>query len=151
MKKLLVFLVSVFVLTSCDRRIDWDNGRSYRSRNKYYTSKDNSTFRQEDLIGTWGCTDIVFGRNDVKEFVVTHVGEANMLLQGYKTVSRFNRTYKYVLSGKYLTFQSKYPDEYGIIDGPYEFKIVEYLPGSLFLQDGRGIHEVRLYGVCSGY
>ena len=151
MRKLLVFLVSVLLLTSCECW-DWDCGKSSRYDRCYvYNERNGQTFRDEDLLGTWGCTDIMFGNNEVKEFVVSHLGEANMLLQGHGTVSRFNRTYKYVLSGKYLRFQSKYPDEYGWVDGPYEFKIVAYLPGSLFLQDGRGTHEVRFYSACSGY
>ena len=153
MKKVLLFILSVLLLTSCDCW-DWDCGKSSRyGRCYYYTEGLSQPFLEEDLIGTWGCTDVMFGNYEVKEFVVSgkRLGEANVLLQEHRTVSRFNRTYKYILSGKYLRFQSKYPDEYGYMDGPYEFMIVAYLPGSLYLQDSRGRHEVRFYSACSGY
>lgn len=146
MRNFIIFAVVLLSLASCECPYkDCRHGPNYPN--------GGLSFHEEDLIGTWGCTDLVFGVNDVKGFSVSsqRMGEANVILQEYRQTNRFNRTYKYTLYGKTIRFKSKYPDEYGRYDGPYEFKVYDFLAGSLYLQDSRGIHEVRFYSACSGF
>jgi hypothetical protein len=98
---------------------------------------------EEKLFGVWGCTDVWFGNEQVKEILISDYGLANIQLQDGIYTDRYNRTYKYVYSGKTITFINL-RDKSEI----FSFSIYDYRPGSLYLYDSMGIHEVRLYGVC---
>ena len=147
MKKLMLFITLLVCVTSCDCELcyDEDGSRHVSSKKANVIYFGNLSFYEEKLFGTWGCTDLWFGNEQVKEIVIKAYGLANIQLQEARGTKRYNRTYRYQYSGKYLTF-AELEENRG-----YQFKIVDYLPGSMFLQDSKGIHEVRLYSVCSGY
>lgn len=148
MKKIILFITCIIALTSCE--CYWDNEFD---RHGFVQGKKTNvlyfgtlSFYEEKLFGTWGCTDIWFGNEQVKEIVISEYGKANIQLQDGIYTDRYNRTYTYVYSGKYITFyNSKNTRE------SYQFKIYDYKVGSLFLQDWKGVHEIRLYSVCNGF
>jgi len=150
MKKLFyLFVLSLtIVLTSCECRW-YDDQREeehYRKRNSQVIYFGNLSFYEEKLFGTWGCTDIWFGNEQVKEIVISEYGKANVQLQDAVYTDRYNRTYLYKYSGKYITFINQRNERES-----FQFKVYDYKPGSLWLQDWQGVHEVRLYGICNGY
>jgi hypothetical protein len=149
MKKLFILLVSVVLLTACECPYDWDS-------NKPYYPTNGLTLTQEDLYGTWQSSDLMFGNYSVKEFVITRQqpGYANMNLQEEPYTRRWNSTYIYVLDGKFLYFQSYNEDRYGNPeDGPYKFKVLEFLPCEVVLQDCYSGKKATIAyrSACSGY
>ena len=130
MKKLLILFVSAILLTACDcPYAEYDKSPYYPTR--------GLTFTEEDLYGTWQSSNLKFGNKSVKEFVITRQkrGYANVNLQEEPYTRRWNETYKYVLDGKFLYFQSINRDKYGQYDGPYKFKIIEFMTCEVILQD----------------
>lgn len=139
MKKLFLIVVSAFLLTSCEYHLEKQHVRKVRKTNVVYF--DNLSLYEEKLFGVWGCTDLWFGREQVKTVSIGEYGIANVQLQSSMYSDRYNRTYNYVYSGRYITFIN-YRDN----SERFQFKIVDYKPGSLWLQDCMGKHEVRIYG-----
>ena len=137
MKKILLALIAMLIV-SCDCRYFNDWHTNQYKRNVVYYGK--LSLYEEKLFGTWGCTDIWFGNEQVKEIVISNYGLANVQLQDGTYSDRYNRTYKYVYSGRTITFINSRNER-----ETFYFSICDYLPGSLFLQDSMGIHEVRLY------
>jgi hypothetical protein len=129
------------LIVACDCRYydDWHT-RKYKGDVVYY---GNLSLYEEKLFGVWGCTDVWFGNEQVKEIVISDYGLANIQLQDGVYTDRYNRTYKYVYSGKTLTFVNPRNERESFF-----FSIYDYRPGSLLLHDSMGIHELRLYSVC---
>lgn len=140
MKKILLALM-VMLIVSCDCRYYDDWHTCQYKRNVVYFG--NLSLYEEKLFGVWGCTDLRFGREQVKEIVISDYGLANIQLQDGRGTDRYNRTYKYVYSGRSITFINLSNER-----ETFYFSIYDYRPGSLFLYDSMGIHEVRLYSVC---
>lgn len=148
MKKLFLLTLCLVALVSCECPYEWEKN------SPYYPNK-GLTLCEEDLWGTWQSSDLKFGQNEVKEFVISRLkpGVANVNLQTPPYTGRFNRTYIYVLDGKFLYFKSKYPDEYGQYDGPYKFKVLEAYTCEVYLQDcytGER-YTIAYRSACNGY
>ena len=148
MRKLSLLMLYLAALISCECPYEWDS-------NKPYYPNNNLTFHEEDMWGTWQSSDLKFGDKDVKEFVISRKrpGEANVNLQIPPHTERYNKTYKYVLDGKFLYFQSKYTDEYGKYDGPYKFRILEFYTCEVTLQDcwtGKK-YTIACHSACNGF
>lgn len=148
MRKFLLLFIAAITLISCECDLEWE-------RNMPYYPNPGLTLHEEDLWGTWQSSDLKFGYNDVKEFVISRKrpGEANVNLQTPPYTARFNKTYYYLLDGKILTFVSKYADEYGQYDGPYKFKVLKMYTCEVILQDcGNGRkYTIACRSACSGY
>lgn len=141
-------LITLMVcITSCE--CDWcyerDQFGYVKSKRTDVIYFRNLSFYEEKLFGTWGCTDVWFGDEQVKEIAISEYGLVNIQLQGGTHTDRYNRTYRYVYNGKYITFY-----ELGS-DRGHQFKIYDYYVGSLYLQDWMGVHELRLYSNCDIY
>lgn len=131
-------LASVFLLTACECPYKEECETYCEKKKVVYFGK--LSLYEEKLFGSWGCTDMWFGNEQVKMISIVDYGLANVQLQDAVYTDRYNRTYQYVYSGYYITFY-----ELGS-DRGYQFKIHDYKPGSLWLEDWRGRHELRCYG-----
>ena len=140
MKKLLVILASVVLLTACECPYKEEcETRCTKTKVVYFGTL---SFYEEKLFGYWGVSDPMrFGNEYVKMITITDYGLANIQLQDPKYTDRYNRTYQYVYSGTYITFY-----ELGSYGRGYEFKLTDYKPGSLWLRDSFGKYELRCYG-----
>lgn len=139
MKKLLILFVSAILLMACECPYKEECERHcVKTKTVYF---NNLSFYEEKLFGSWGIYDPMrFGNECVKMITITDYGLANIQLQDGTYTNRYNRTYQYVYSGAYITFY-----ELGSQRG-YEFKLYDYKPGSLWLQDSFGKYELRCYG-----
>jgi len=146
MKKLLLFIVSIVTLVSCECPYAWESG---------YTNPGDSFFT-EYLYGTWGSSDLMFGDLSVKTLVFPKntPGMANVNCQFYPSTKRENITFEYYVVGKYLTFKSVMLDENNKPKyGPYKFKILEFLTCEVTLQDVYygGKYVMKFENACNTY
>lgn len=146
MKKLLLFVVSIVALTSCECPYGRESG--YENPGK--------SFFTEYLYGTWGSSDLMFGDLSVKVLVFPKnvPGRANVNCQFYPTTKRENITFEYYVDGKYITFKSVMLNENGKPKyGPYKFKILEFLTCEVTLQDVYygGKYVMKFENACNTY
>ena len=141
MKKLLLFVVSIVTLVSCECPYAW--------KSDYPNPGD--TFLAEYLYGTWQSSDLMFGTYEVKEFVMSRStpGLANVHLGKRYSTERWNATYCYKLDGKFLYFKP-----YGEELWEHKFKILEFDPRDIILQNCFGSGEkatISFVNACSGF
>ena len=142
MKKFILMLLSVITLTSCE--CYW--AEEVRREKECGVSG----LITSDLLGTWGSTDLKFGNEYVKEIKIYNIdrygeGYALIQLQDIQYTNRYNRDYTFIYSGNYLTFFERGYER----AGGFQMEIVQFLPGSLYVKDRYGTHELRWYGNCN--
>lgn len=146
MKKLLLFVVSIVTLVSCECPYAW--------KSDYLNPGDS--FFTEYLYGTWGSSDLMFGDLSVKTLVFPKntPGLANVNCQQYPNPKRENITFEYYVDGKYITFTSHETGSDGKPKyGTHKFKILEFLTCEVTLQEVYygDKYVMRFQNACNTY
>lgn len=102
MKKLLLFIVSLFFLTSCDECYWCEPYHDYHYGHKW---EGEDCFYADRLIGTWQCCYPMYvGNVEFKQIAFMRNGHADITMAYSRDTQWFTETYNYAYYGNTIKF-----------------------------------------------